>query len=313
MTTSGRQTSESASTVRDQAHNMAGKVVEKVQETASRLTGSDQRNDTASGRTGGDQGTPVMEQASEQITSRLDMGKEYVAETVTGLAQALRQTGQHLREDGSQPMLAQYADRGAEQIDSFGGYLRRRDASQLVADVEGFARRQPMAFAGGAFALGMLAVRFLRSKSQPQGYSPSSSGSTSYGAALRRQMPGTRPMTGQADTGTTPRSPSTPPGGYTAGQPAPSGTPTRPPTTTSGRGPTSGTGLNPGTPAAPGPGVASPGTQAERPTPRPTAPPSGGGTSTSPGTAAPSTGTGARTGGSTPASERTESGPRSQP
>ena len=276
------------------------------------MTGSDQRHDTASGRTGGDQGTPVMEQASEQVTSRLDMGKEYVAETVTGLAQALRQTGQHLREDGSQPMLAQYADRGAEKIEHFGGYLRRRDTSQLVADVEGFARRQPIAFAGGAFALGMLAVRFLRSKSQPQGYSPSS-GSATYGASSSRQMPGTRPMMRQADTGTTPRSPSTPSGGYTAGQPAPSGTPTRPPTTTSGRGQTSDTGLNPGTPAAPGPGVASPGTQAERPTPRPTASPSGSGTSTSPGTATPSTGAGARTGGSTPASERTGSGPRSQP
>jgi hypothetical protein len=284
MTTSGRQSSESTSTVRDRAHNMAGKVVDTVQEAASRMTGSDQRHDTASGRTGGDQGTPVMEQASEQVTSRLDMGKEYVAETVTGLAQALRQTGQHLREDGSQPMLAQYADRGAEKIEHFGGYLRRRDTSQLVADVEGFARRRPIAFAGGAFALGMLAVRSLRSKSQPQGYSPSS-GSTSYGTSQSRQMPGTRPMMGQADTGTTP----------------------------SGSGPTSGAGQNPGTPAAPGPKVASPGTQTERPTPRPTVPPSESGRSASPGTAAPSSGTDARAGGSTPASERTGSGPRSQP
>jgi hypothetical protein len=313
MTTSGRQSSESTSTVRDQAHNMAGKVVEKVQETASRMTGSDQRSDTAAGSASGDRSAPVMEQASEQVTSRLDMGKEYVAETVTGLAQALRQTGQHLRDDGSQPMLAQYADRGAEQIEHFGGYLRRHDTSQLVSDVEGFARRQPMVFAGGAFALGMLAVRFLRSRSQPQGYSPSSAGSTSYGTSLSRQMPSTRPMTGQTSPGTTPRSPSMPPGGYTAGQTAPSGTPTRQPTTPSGSGTTSGATLNPGTPAAPGPGAVSPGTQAERPTPRPTAPPSGAGTSASPGTAAPSSGAGARTGSSTPASERTGSDPRRQP
>lgn len=312
MTTSGRQSGESTSTVRDRAHNMAGKVVDTVQEAASRMTGSDQRRDTTPGSADGGQSTPVMEQASEQVTSRLDMGKEYVAETVTGLARALRQTGQHLREDGSQPMLAQYADRSAEQIEHFGGYLRRRDTGQLVTDVEGFARRQPMAFAGGAFALGMLAVRFLRSKSQPQGYSPSSPGSTSYGTASSGP-PSTRPMMGQTSPATTPRSPSTPPGGYTAGQAAPSGAPTRQPTTPSGRGSTSGTGLNPGTPAAPGPGATSPGTQAERPTPRPTTPPSGSGTSASPGTAAPSSGTGARTGGTTPASERTGSGPRSQP
>jgi hypothetical protein len=87
---------------------MAGKVVDKVQETASRLAGSSQGGGTAGG-----QSPPVTEQATEQVTSRMDMGKEYVAETMTGVAQALRQTGQHLREEGAQPMLAQYADRGA--------------------------------------------------------------------------------------------------------------------------------------------------------------------------------------------------------
>src|SRR5438270_801396 len=125
--TSGSRSSESMSTMRDQAQNMAGKVVDKVQETASRLAGTNQ----SGGMTGGGEDTPMMEQASEQVTSRLDMGKDYVAEAVTGVAQALRQTGQHLREEGAQPMLAQYADRGAEQIENLGGYLRRRDTSQL--------------------------------------------------------------------------------------------------------------------------------------------------------------------------------------
>ena len=101
-----------------------------------------------------------MEQAAEQVTSRMDMGKDYVVEAVSGVAQALRQTGQQLRQEGSQTTLAGYVDRGAEQIETFGGYLRGRDSSQIITDVEGFARRQPLAFAGSAFALGMLAVRF---------------------------------------------------------------------------------------------------------------------------------------------------------
>src|SRR5689334_9775354 len=100
--TSGSRSSESPPTMRDQAQNMAGKVVDKVQETASRLAGTNQ--------SGGGEAPPMMEQATEQVTSRLDMGKEYVAEAVTGVAQALRQTGQHLREEGAQPTLAQYAD-----------------------------------------------------------------------------------------------------------------------------------------------------------------------------------------------------------
>jgi len=150
---------------------MAGQVVDKVQEAASRMMGSEE------------QGAPVMDQAAEQVTSRLDMGKDYVVESATGVAQALRKTGQHLREEGAQPALATYADRGAEQVERFGGYLRQRDTGQIVTDLEGFARRQPMVFAGGAFALGMLAVRFLRSGGQSQPTSASGSSSQSYGAS----------------------------------------------------------------------------------------------------------------------------------
>src|SRR4051794_16586263 len=108
MTTSGNPSSESTSTMRDRAHHAAGQVIDKVQEAASKIAGTDQQ----SNRPGGSQSTPVMDQATEQVTSRVDMGKEYVAETMTEVAQALRKTGQHLREDGSPPTLAQFADRG---------------------------------------------------------------------------------------------------------------------------------------------------------------------------------------------------------
>jgi hypothetical protein len=163
---------------------MAGEVVDKVQETASRLMGSE------GGSASGAQGAPVMDQAAEQITSRLDVGKDYVAETVTGMAKALRQSGRHLREEGSPPMLAQYAETGASQVERFGEYLRQHDTNAIVTDVEAFARRQPMVFAGSAFALGMLAVRFLKSGGQSQGQ-PSSSSTWSNGG-------GSNPVTSQS-------------------------------------------------------------------------------------------------------------------
>ena len=165
MSVSGGQSSESSSGMRDRAQQMAGRVVDKVQETAGRITGTNQAGDMAGGTASGSQATPVMEQAAEQVTSRMDMGKDYVVEAVSGVAQALRQTGQQLREEGAQTTLAGYVDRGAEQIETFGGYLRGRDSSQIITDVEGFARRQPLVFAGSAFALGMLAVRFFRTES----------------------------------------------------------------------------------------------------------------------------------------------------
>ena len=180
MTASGSPSSGSTSEVRDRAHHMAGQMVDKVQEAANNMMG------------GEEQGAPVMDQAAEQVTSRLDMGKDYVAETVTGVAQALRQTGQHLREEGAQPALATYADRGAEQVERFGGYLSQRDTSQIVTDLEGFARRQPMVFAAGSFALGMLAVRFLRSGGQPQQPSAPGSSAPSYGASTASKPPTAR-------------------------------------------------------------------------------------------------------------------------
>jgi len=310
MTASGNQSSESALTARDRAHNMAGKVVDQVQETASRLVGSDQGNSTHGESASGSQSPPVMEQATEQVTSRLDMGKEYVVETVTGVAQALRQTGQHLREEGAQPMLAQYADRGAEQIEHFSGYLRQRDTGQLVTDIEGFARRQPMAFAGGAFALGMLAVRFLRSRSEPQGQPTSSPSSASYGNSVY----GTPPRAGSTGSGATPGSASTPPSGYTAAaQEALNRARSTPPSSTSGGSSAAGSGANPETPAAPGSGYGTSGLQSERPTPNPSVTPRSGGTSAGTENAAPTPTTDARSGSSASISERTGAGGRNQP
>lgn len=296
MTASGNQSDDSMSTARDRAHNMAGRVVDKVQETASRIAGTVQDVTMPPGNQDGGQSEPLMDQATDQITSRLDMGKEYIAGTMTGVAQALRQTGQHLRDEGAQPMLATYADRGAEQIERFGGYLSRRETSQLVEDVEQFARRQPLAFAGSAFALGMLAIRFIRSESPTRGRASTSPASAPYGSA--------------SYGGVAPSTPSTPPGGYTAAAQAALH---RTPAPQAGGGSDQGPVMNPGTPAAPGPGAGALGSQAERPTPRPASAPPVGGTAASAGSTPPKPGSGGQTGGGSSTSERSGAGSRNQP
>lgn len=250
------------------------------------MVGKGQESGATPGNQNEGNSSSVTDKAAEQVTSRLDSGKEYVVQSITGVAQALRQTGQHLRDEGAQPSLAQFADRGAEQIEVVGGYLRKRDTSQLLADAEGFARRQPMIFASSAFALGMLAVRFLRSGSQPQPSAASGSTSPTYGASSA----GTPPMAGRTGSGATPGSTPLAPRTFAgAAQDAPNRAPTAQPR------PASGVAANPGTPVAPGAGM--PPTPSERPTPRPGTTPSVGGTSTGSG-GAPSTtarpGTGGR-------------------
>ena len=271
---------------------MAGQMVDKVQEAASRMMGGDE------------QSAPVMEQATEQVTSRLDMGKEYVAETVTGVAQALRQTGQHLREEGAQPTLATYADRGAEQIEQFGGYLRQRDTGQIVTDLEGFARRQPMVFAGGAFALGMLAVRFLRSGGQPQQPSASGASSPSYGASSA----GTPPTPGYPGGGSTAGSTSTTPRTYTAAAQAALNRAPAPASNVTHRA----VARTPGPRPPQGQGRGHP---AHRPSGRRPGPAPRRQSAAQPrvGEATPTPGSGTQTGGGTSSSERPGAGGRNQP
>lgn len=178
---STRQTGAAGATpsMRETIQDKAGQVADTMKSTAGQILSSAQEAAAPVTSATGEKADAIMEQASEQVSSRLDFGKEYAADTVTGVAQALRQTGQHLRTDGSQPMLADYAEQGAEQLERFGGYLRHHSSNDLLDDVERFARRSPMVFAGGAFALGLLAARFLRASGSRR-----VTGSPSYGAGI---------------------------------------------------------------------------------------------------------------------------------
>ncbi len=109
----------------------------------------------------------AVDKAKEQTTSRLEDGREQVAESLYTTAHALRQTGQQLREQ-DQGAIATLADRTAQQAERGSGYLRGRDVPSLLDDTEQFGRTHPVLFTGGALALGLLGVRFLKSSRRPQ-------------------------------------------------------------------------------------------------------------------------------------------------
>lgn len=107
----------------------------------------------------------VTGQARQQVQSRITGQKDRAAEGLTGVAQALRQTGQQLR-DQDQTGFTGYIDSAAAQVERVSDYLRGKDVGELIDDVEHFARRQPALFVGGAFVLGVLGTRFLKSSRQ---------------------------------------------------------------------------------------------------------------------------------------------------
>ena len=131
---------EKAKEVGKQVQEKAGQIGEQVRDQTSEFAG----------------------QAQKKMKTTLNEQKEKRMGELTGLAEAVRQTGQHLRnqeKDG----IAQYAERAAEQIDRVVQYVDSRDVSELLTEVEMFARRHPEAFLGGAFMLGLVAGRFLKS------------------------------------------------------------------------------------------------------------------------------------------------------
>jgi hypothetical protein len=107
----------------------------------------------------------VAGQVQEKAKSQIETQKDRAAEGISSMAQALRQTGQQLRDQDQTPV-AQYADTAADQIERVSNFLRERDLNDIVVEVERFARRQPALFLGGAFALGLLGARFIKSSGE---------------------------------------------------------------------------------------------------------------------------------------------------
>lgn len=115
----------------------------------------------------------VMQQAQEQVSARLTDTLDEAAIVLSEVADAVETVAQQLRQN-NQPMLGEYANRAAHQVDRLSGYLEENDIEDMVFEVERFARRQPAIFLGSAFTLGLLAVRFLKSsapRARP-GYQP---------------------------------------------------------------------------------------------------------------------------------------------
>lgn len=105
----------------------------------------------------------VTEQASTQIGTQ----KDNLASGLSSVADSIRQMGENLRgADEKTPianLTAKYGDSLANQVEQISNYLDKKDFRELVGDVEDFARNNPAVFIGSAFALGIVAARFLKS------------------------------------------------------------------------------------------------------------------------------------------------------
>jgi hypothetical protein len=147
---------------------------------SSSFGGMEEQHQDLGGSPGGVRG--MASKAGEKIMDTAERQKAVGADYVDGIAQAVRQAAGSFEEQV--PQAAEYIRYAADQMETMSDSFRRRDISQMMSDVQSFARRQPTAFLGISFLAGFAAVRFLRSGAP----STSSRGGSSSGSWDREPM-----------------------------------------------------------------------------------------------------------------------------
>jgi hypothetical protein len=122
----------------------------------------------------------AYEVAAEKATTKLEEQKTTLSSGLSTVADSVRRVSQNLKgpdvKDGMAKFTAEYSDTAAKKIEQVANYFEQKDVRAMYNDVENFARRNPAMFIGGAFALGLIAARFLKSSPPNQNHLAASSG-----------------------------------------------------------------------------------------------------------------------------------------
>ncbi len=124
----------------------------------------------------------VTETVTSEATAYAKSAKATTADEISDVASALRTAADELRSGSPQARtFGQIADGLADASEA----LRDRDLGETVADVNRFARRNPLAFLGGAALVGFAATRFAKASAESTG-----STGTGYGTDVDARRAG---------------------------------------------------------------------------------------------------------------------------
>lgn len=105
---------------------------------------------------------------ADKATSAVEEKKAVFTGGLTSVADGIRQFSGSLNQGEPNPLTeysAKYAETAAAKVEDVARYLETADLQTVSRDVESFARRNPAVFVGGAFALGIILARFMKSSS----------------------------------------------------------------------------------------------------------------------------------------------------
>ncbi len=130
----------------------------------------------------------LSDQMRTATQSLLNEQKDRVAQGAHSLAEALHHAARALERDDNRTG-ARYADQFADQVEQLAGRMRNRQWSDILADAEALARREPQLFVMGAVAAGFFLGRLIGGSSGsgrqefPRAYASSGAGSYHHGSA----------------------------------------------------------------------------------------------------------------------------------
>jgi hypothetical protein len=122
----------------------------------------------------------VVDEAKKAAESQIANQKNKVADSLGGVAHALRQATS-ARHEPVIDTVRPYVDKAADQVERVSSYVQDRSLRDMASDLESFARREPALFLGGAFLAGLVGGRFLKAGT-PQVASLQGNGSSSWQA-----------------------------------------------------------------------------------------------------------------------------------
>lgn len=105
----------------------------------------------------------VTSSAQELVRAEVEKRTSQGAEELSEVARALRESGQTLKDNRAAP----YVQKAADGIEHVADYVRHATPRDMLETVTTFAKRDPLLFLSGAFAVGLFGSRFMKSGAKP--------------------------------------------------------------------------------------------------------------------------------------------------
>jgi hypothetical protein len=153
----------------------------------------------------------LVDRMRESATSQLTAQKDRATDGLGSVARAVRSSTQQLREQDHETV-AGYVEQIANQIERFSEGIRQKNVTELLDDAQRLARRQPAVFIASAFAVGLVAARFLKSSASDEPI-----GSQWRGSDLRGDSSAIRSRSGPSESDATMSASTTPGSAFASG------------------------------------------------------------------------------------------------